>query len=93
MLYLDEVTNAFGKNWELVISDWYFGEGMENNNTCDRINKTGLQPVSRPVALVQYTTMIMIDDHSLIQIRLSYEIFRNSDRHLNNLSKFSVHIE
>ena len=32
LIYLDDVTNAFLKKWGLVIQDWYFGEGMGNNN-------------------------------------------------------------
>ena len=41
LLYLDDITNAFSKNRELVILKWYFGERMENNSASekDKISK------------------------------------------------------
>ena len=39
LLYLDDVTNAYWEKRGLVISDWYFGEGMENNSTGQKVKK------------------------------------------------------
>ena len=36
-------TNAFKKKWVLVIQDWYFGEGMDNNRTNEKGKKGGRQ--------------------------------------------------
>ena len=39
LLYLDDVTNAYLEKRGLVISDWYFGEGMETNSTGEKVKK------------------------------------------------------
>ena len=39
MLYLDDVMNAYWEKRVLVISDWYFGEGMETNSTGEKVKK------------------------------------------------------
>ena len=39
LLYLDDVTNAYFEKKGLVISDRYFGEGMETNNAGEKVKK------------------------------------------------------
>ena len=39
VLYLDDVTNAYWKKRRLVISDRYFGEGMETNGAKKKVKK------------------------------------------------------
>ena len=35
----------FEKKWGLVILDWYFGEGMENNSTREKDKKEGIDKI------------------------------------------------
>ena len=37
MLYLDDVMNAYWEKRGLVILDWNFGEGMDNNSTGEKV--------------------------------------------------------
>ena len=37
----DDVTHAFWKKLGLVILDWYFGEGMDNNSAAEKDKKEG----------------------------------------------------
>ena len=39
LLYLDDVTNAYGKKRGLVISGWYFGEGIKTNGAGKKVKK------------------------------------------------------
>ena len=39
LLYLDDVTNAYLEKKGLIISDRYFGEGMETNNAGEKVKK------------------------------------------------------
>ena len=36
---LDDVTNAYWEKRGLVILDWYFGEGMDNNIAVEKVKK------------------------------------------------------
>ena len=38
-LYLDDVTNEYLKKRGLVITDWFFGEGMETNSEGEKAKK------------------------------------------------------